>query len=348
MISDFLKRQKRNLQDRENDMKKELDSIRIEIEETQKFILILDEGRDKLLHTVSPYSSDDADERKMQELRRKQHELEEKYQSLSEELDSLSKLLSEYDECIDDAFDLEYRGGKLNSSSAKDLFPDQNKDFYLQLLTEQDQEKVNAAKELFDSFSPLFTIATYRLDIAQKFMDFDPERSRKEILDVSDTVENCISEMDRILSMISPIDYQNKSLKEALEQEFHRMHEASGVKIHFDYQGDKEPSSKVVCSSVYQMIQEICFCMVEYDRPAEIHVDIRCDDRENHRLVRIKLYDHGLTEGSSTSKDSFTENWYQDKLCLVKEKIFLLSGTMDIKSSVSGETHITIKVPFEE
>ncbi|MGN0171040.1 MAG: hypothetical protein ACI39H_09825 [Lachnospiraceae bacterium] len=328
-------------------MKKDLESLNTEIEETRKFILILDEGRDKILHTVSPFSPEDADEKKIQELKGKLHMLEDKKQSLWAELQSLSNLLMEYDQCIDDAFDLELCKENSKFLTGEEFKTETDGGYKWNLLSELDREKSNTAKELFDSFSPLFTVATYRLDIAQKYMDIDPVRSKKEIIDVSGTVENCISEMNRIISMISPIAFQNKSLKEALDQEFERMKESFGVRIHFEYQVDTEPSSKVVCSSIYQMIQEVCSCMVMYEEPDEIRVAVRCDERKKQKQIKIDFSDCCKKENNSPKADDSLGDWYREKLCLVKEKTYLLSGKLDVNSSVPGQTDICITIPYE-
>lgn len=348
MISDFLKRQKNTLQDKQTAMKNELSSLKTEKEETQKFIAILDEGRDKLLHTVSPYPSDDEDEKKIRELKRKIHILDDEIQSLSDELQSLTKLLSEYDEYIDDAFDLEIKKGKYDQLSMEQMDSNDKEDFNLHLLSDLEQEKTNTARELFDSFSPLFTIATHRLDIAQKYMDVDPERSKQEIVDVSDTVENCISEMNRLLSKISPIDYQNKTLKDALEQEFLRMRETFGVKMDLNYQVQTELTSKVICSSIFQMIQEVCSCMMMHEKPDEINVRMECCQRKEQRQIRIYISDHKAKNEQITSEDVSSKDWYHQKLCLVKEKIYLLAGDLEIKSHDSGETDIVISIPYKE
>ena len=349
MISDFLKRQKNTLVDNQTAMEQELISLKTEKEETLKFIAILDEGRDKLLHTVSPYMSEDEDEKKIRELKKKLHTLEEQIKTLSEELQSLTKLLSEYDEYIDDAFDLEIKKGKYNQLSIDQLDVEKKEDFNFHLLSDLEQEKTNTARELFDSFSPLFTIATHRLDIAQRYLDVDPERSKKEIVDVSDTVENCISEMNRLLSKISPIDYQNKTLKDALEQEFVRLREICGVKMSLDYKIQKELSSKVICSSIFQMIQEACSCMMMHEKPSEIHVRVECCCKKDQQ--QIKIYISNLPSKNSqvySSTDSSSEKWYQEKLCLIKEKIFLLAGDLEIKTQDAGKTDIVISIPYKD
>lgn len=209
----------------------------------------------------------------------------------------------------------------------------------LQILDIQEKERHRIARDLHDTTLQNLSHLVHNIELSSLYIDKDPIRARLELEVVNKKLKSVIQEMRNIIFDLRPMTFDDFGIKESFERLVDKLKETS--KISIDYNIDNiNCNNSLILMTIFRIVEECLNNAIKHSGGSKIFFEIKKDDNDNCIIV---VSDNGVSFDSkniSSSKDGHFG------LCILEERVKLLSGTMHIDSKPEHGTTIKILVPL--
>lgn len=209
----------------------------------------------------------------------------------------------------------------------------------LQILDIQEKERHRIARDLHDTTLQNLSHLVHNIELSSLYIDKDPIRARLELEVVNKKLKSVIQEMRNIIFDLRPMTFDDFRIKESFERLVDKLKETS--KISIDYNIDNiNCNNSLILMTIFRIVEECLNNAIKHSGGSKIFFEIKKDDNDNCIIV---VSDNGVSFDSkniSSSKDGHFG------LCILEERVKLLSGTMQIDSKPEHGTTIKILVPL--
>jgi two-component system sensor histidine kinase UhpB len=215
---------------------------------------------------------------------------------------------------------------------------ERNERLHTQLLTIQEEERADLARDLHDDVGPfLFAVNIDVASIARLAEALGDE----EILERGRSIREAVSHMQKhvksILGRLRPTGVSEIGLAQAVENLgvfWRRRHPQ--ISIEFDVGAPNVSFGDVVDATLYRLIQESLTNAIRHGRPRTIKVSIMTQADGD---IVLQVSDDGVGLAASTERTGFG-------LAGMQERISALGGTLSVRNHVDGKgTSVTARVP---
>ena len=169
----------------------------------------------------------------------------------------------------------------------------------------------------------------------------DSKNSRDEIKKLITLTKQMINDTRTLtFELSSPLLYEI-GLDAALERLAEQMGERCNIRFHFSC--DKKPSSLDADIRVllFQAVRELLVNAMKHSQAT--HVNVHLEQQENQLFVVVEDNGIGLDSSQLTGRRRKIKGF---GLFSIKERLHLISGSIDIESGSWGGTRVTISVPL--
>lgn len=209
----------------------------------------------------------------------------------------------------------------------------------LQILDIQEKERHRIARDLHDTTLQNLSHLVHNIELSSLYIDKDPIRAKLELEVVNKKLKTVIQEMRNIIFDLRPMTFDDFGIKESFERLVDKLKETS--KISIDYNIDNiNCNNSLILMTIFRIVEECLNNAIKHSGGSKIFFEIKKDDNDNCIIV---VSDNGVSFDSkniSSSKDGHFG------LCILEERVKLLSGTMHIDSKPEHGTTIKILVPL--
>lgn len=225
-----------------------------------------------------------------------------------------------------------------SSDAIYKLVPKKNKksDNNSFILLETDRQRI--AKDLHDTSLQNLTAIVHKVELASMYINQDPIRAKLELSTISNSLKETINEIRDTIFELRPMTFDDFGFRELLDSYIDKETEKKNIKVIFDkYCLNVKEQSILIFT--FRVIKECLGNAVKHSKCSEIHLFI--DDSDNKELV-IDITDNG------TGFDIEEKNLEKNKhfgLIIMKERVKLMQGDIDIKSDKNG-TQVKIMIPI--
>ncbi|CRZ35693.1 two-component system sensor histidine kinase DegS [Herbinix hemicellulosilytica] len=306
---------------RQNQIIEKMKSYQNELAETENIIKSIKEEKSDISKMLSPNSKDYNIEK-----------YEEKLRNIREKIENLNKEIKETENRI---IQLETVLNILNQQKSQI-------DIGLNILELQEQDRQRIARDLHDSTVQNLTSLIHKCELSTKFVDIDPVRTRLELLTISNTLKSVINEIREIIFNLKPMSLDDLGLIMTIERFINQLMNHHDIEIKLKYNEERNDILPVINLSIFRLIQEACNNAIKHANAKCIEIDIKYD--ENH--INITIKDDGKGFDTNEIKERITQDYTGCGLSIMKERVYLLSGTLDIQSKINKGTIINISVPY--
>jgi two-component system sensor histidine kinase UhpB len=218
---------------------------------------------------------------------------------------------------------------------------ERNERLHTQLLTIQEEERADLARDLHDDVGPfLFAV---NVDVA-RIADVAEQRGEAEILERGRSIREAVSHMQKhvkaILGRLRPTGVSEIGFSQAVENLglfWRRRHPE--ISIAFDVGAPSASFGDVVDATLYRLIQESLTNAIRHGRPRSIKVSIVMQAGAD---IVLQVSDDGVGLAASTERKGLG-------LAGMQERISALGGTLVVRNNVDGKgTSVTARVPCQE
>lgn len=214
----------------------------------------------------------------------------------------------------------------------------------LNILELQERDRQRIARDLHDSTVQSLTSLIHKAQLCSRLVDMDPVRSKLELSTMSNTIKSVINELREIIYNLKPMSLEDLGLLLTVERYTNQLMMNHDIKIKISHNEEKISLRPVIKLSLFRLIQEACNNAIKHAEAKSIDLEILY--KENQIDVSVK--DDGKGFDINKIQDCDTQDYSRYGLSIMKERVYLLSGTMKIDSTINKGTIVTITVPISK
>ena len=309
-----------------------------QIKEIEDQIERIEEDFDFAYEAFSPISKEYGRTKdKIGQLKKEKEELEKRQQEIKEELSlkiekrrELCGLLGE----LDTAETMDEQSQKIQEEAGNSVG--------VRIIEEQERERRRIARELHDTIVQNITAMIYRLEFCQQVMDADPIRAKLEMQLIINTIRSSVDDMREVVYNLRPMSFDDIGFEETLTHAVKKLQENTDMKIDFSVEGNAERLSPAYELTILRIIQEATSNSKKYSQSEKLQIILSYQESE----IELRIIDkgNGFIVGEIKSEQQNTGFG----ISMMKERVHLLEGQIDIRSEKDEGTEIVVVLPKKE
>lgn len=333
MVSSYLEKLQNEYLEEKLNIEKELNNLQIQMKENIEFIKLLEEAPDSSFESFTPRAVNPQNKNKIQSLKDDQKVLSEK---IEEERKKYSLCVSKMDELSSII-----KVAKKTMIKKNKIVPIDDEIYRLTLLEMQENERQRISRELHDSTVQNLTSLVHKAELCSKLVDLDSVRCKLELTMMSKTLREIINETRHMIYNLRPMSFDDIGLHETIERSIENLENNESKKINFSVIGEPYQIKPVIGITLLRIIQEACSNAIRHARPSLIQVILKY---EKDKII-VQIEDDGIGFNYVDSNIEVRADNSGFGLSMMKERVYLLSGSININSKVNCGTKITVEVP---
>lgn len=312
---------------------KELNRLQLKSRETEKFILLLEETNDPNYESFTPREVNSRNKKKILELEEEQKEIQESIAREKTHFDSCQEKLAELEQVIKEA---------KNTAARNELDIFNNEKYRASVLETQENERQRISRELHDSTVQNLTSMVHKTELCSKLVEMDPLRCKLELTTMSKTLREIINDTRQMIYNLRPMSFDDIGLDVTIERALDKLEYSETRSINFSVEGEPYQIKPIIGITLLRIIQEACNNAIHHANPTLIQVILKYEEDD----VSVVVTDDGTGFDVKANDTNFREDNSGFGLSMMKERVYLLSGTIHIESEIGKGTSITVKVPI--
>lgn len=214
----------------------------------------------------------------------------------------------------------------------------------LSILEAQEIERQRIARDLHDTTVQNLTSMVHKAELCIKLIDIDTIRAKLELNTMSNTIKSVINDMRGIIYNLKPMAIEDLGLTVTVQRYANKLMDLNNIDINIEANEEPKKILPVIKLTVFRVIQEACNNILKHADASMIDIKIQYEKD----YLKITVKDNGKGFNSEKLLITNSEETSSFGLSIMKERISLLSGSLEIKSEKGKGTSIFIKVPLTE
>ena len=341
MVVSYLEKIREQYQEKRIDANSRLVAAQNEYKENTEFIKLLEVNNDPNFESFTPRQVNGFNKTKISELEARQKQLSNIMSDIRGELSSIDNEVYELNSVIKVA--REKNCDISNSILDNDEYRDEAR-VKLALLETQENERQRIARELHDSTVQNLTSLIHKTELCLKLMDTDTIRCKLELTSMSKILRDVIEDTRNMIYDLRPMSFDDIGFDITVERFLDKIKLISGTNIAFSIEGRTYPIKSVVGITLLRVIQEACNNAIKHSDATSIQVKLIY----NPSRFTVQIDDDGKGFKINLDENVSREDNSGFGLSMMKERIFLLSGELEIESSPGKGCCVKAHIPIEE
>ena len=208
----------------------------------------------------------------------------------------------------------------------------------LTILNIQEQDRQRIARDLHDTSLQNLAHLIHKIELSSLYIDADPNQAKLELAIVNKRLRETIDEIRSIIFDLRPMTFDDLGLKAALVRLLKNTESELECKIQFDID-DVSCENNLVLASIYRLSQE---SLTNFRKHAESDkLFFSCKNVDGQCILDI------VDEGKGFDCEVPDDGKKHFGFSLMRERVDLLNGKIDILSELGKGTKIHIEIPLE-
>lgn len=299
----------------------------------------LEQKQDSNMNFFSPIGVYEEGEEK-RELLRKAEDLKEELPKLTDKLEQY-KYRKEQIQFIRSAF-IEAQKNSMETTVSEPTSINQEQG--LHILESHEYERNRIAMDLHDSSVQSLTGLVHKTELCMRLMDIDTIRVKLELQTMIDTIKLIINGMREIIYNLRPMSLDNLGLGVTIEAYCLQLKKTSDMEVVFHNLVDEPVLPSIYKVTLYRILQEACCNIVKHAKASKTDVTLSCE-ADNLKLV---VRDNGIGFDTGKTEQPSGEAYYGFGLSMMKERVVLLGGKIQLDSVIGEGTTVSVEIPLQE
>lgn len=233
------------------------------------------------------------------------------------------------------------------TKKSKDLFDidNFNRKYRINLLEIQENERKRIARDLHDSTVQSLTNIKHKTELITKIMDIDSIRAKLELQTMNSTLKSTIDEMRTIIYDLRPMSIDDLGLLATIQRYIREVKTNYTVDIMLNIINKEFYILPVINLTLFRIVQEATTNALKHGKATRITINIEYNNSD----IKLSILDNGtgFNTDNINNIDIFKSKLNGFGLSIMKERVFLLSGTIDIISDENSGTNVKVSIPIE-
>lgn len=212
----------------------------------------------------------------------------------------------------------------------------------VQFLETQELERKRIARELHDSTVQNLTNFVHKTELCMKLVDIDTVRAKLELQTMIESIHHTIDDMREIIYNLRPMSIDDLGLIFTISRYINQLNDNySNLKFSYAVIGEEGCNNSIFNLTLFRIIQEACNNAMKYSKGKNVVVTIEYLTDKIHLEVRDDGV--GFNTDQLVKKRNITSGF---GFSIMKERVYLLGGKIEILSKKNNGTKIIIDVPY--
>lgn len=208
-------------------------------------------------------------------------------------------------------------------------------DLILMNIQEEDRQRI--ARDLHDTSLQNLAHLTHKIELSSLYIDQDPVKAKLELSLVNKILRETIEEIRNTIYDLRSMTFDDLGLKTAFERLLDNLNDSGKYTIKSEID-NVSCDNELVLVFIYRVVQE---CLNNINKHAEAkEICFICSNETDRCVIEISDDGKGFDKDVSVSGKHFG-------LSLMKERIGMLNGKIDISSQIGIGTKVHIEVPLK-
>ena len=179
-------------------------------------------------------------------------------------------------------------------------------------------------------------------EIAARLFDMDPNRAKEELDSLKSAAMTTFQKVRVFITELRPMMLDDLGLIPTIRRYVDTFKEQTGVDVNLSIQGVDRRLESYVEVMIFRALQELMSNAVRHNQDLPMKLQITVQLIIDEHLVKVAVGDNGKGFNSEAAGKSGGFG-----LKLIRERVEMLGGTMDIDSSSGQGTRILFQIPVE-
>lgn len=334
VISYLEKLQSEYTQDKLN-VEKELYDLQIHLRENVEFIKLLEESNDPNYEALTPRQVNSKNKSKILELKEEQKEIQKAIENqktykleCEQKLDELMTVLNKA------------KREMIESNQENELM---DESYRITLLETQENERQRISRELHDYTVQNLTSLVHKTELCSKLVEMDPVRCKLELSMMSKTLRDIINDTRQMIYNLRPMSFDDIGLDVTIERALDKIESSESKKINFMVEGEPYQIKPVIGLTLLRIVQEGCSNAIRHAAASYVQVVLTY----HPDMISVKIEDDGKGFDTDHLSTESREDNSGFGLSMMRERVYLLSGNIEIESKIGNGTKIIVNVPIK-
>lgn len=341
MVCDYLEKLHGEYLEQKINADKIMADLQVKLKENIEFIKVLEESTDTGYELFSPREVNSKARIQVRELKNHQKEILEQIEEAKNRQTEIVEKINELTSVIKVAKTSIVKQVESDTDEDNKVELDSNV-YRLSLLEIQENERQRISRELHDSTVQNLTSIVHKTELCSKLVDMDPIHCKLELSMMSKTLREVINDTRQMIYNLRPMSFDDIGLEITIERAIDKIRNEKSCNIRFFVEGDSYPIKPVVGITLLRIIQEACNNSIKYAEANIITVKMLYEEE----AVIVSIEDDGKgfdVENLDVTRRNDNSGF---GLSMMKERVYLLSGEIEIQSQINAGTRIRVKVPI--
>lgn len=338
MITEYLEKLYQEMYEKKVSFERDYKKNELLLKENIQFIYTLEDSLDKNYDSFSPRNKNHEIYDKINELKSEKIKIRTYSEKLEIKISDLNEHLAELEKILKIA--------RENTKTAEDneILIQEDEVFHKKILETQEMERQRIARELHDSIVQSLTAMVHKIEFCTKLVDMDTIRCKLELQAMSKTVKKIIEDMRKVIYDLRPMSLDDIGLNVTLEQEIAKLRNRGKFQVDYHTEGTPGKISSLISLSVLRIIQEACNNIMKHANARTVRIIVSYEKEK----ICLKVEDDGCGFDVDSIQHIYREDGSGFGISMMKERVYLLSGKIDIQSTEGKGTTILVEIPIDK
>lgn len=330
MVSKYLENTRDHLLQQNVDLKEKEVILQNHLKENIRMIQMLEENNDPNYAAFTPREVNGYNKSKIEELKKEQKDIEENLTQLKIDMSDLTCKINEINSVI-----------RVVNSYSSDSTREKDK---FKILEIQEKERQRIARDLHDSTVQNLTSLVHKTELCMKLIDLDPIRCRLELSSLSKTLHDVIDDTRQMIYDLRPMSIDDIGFEVTVERYLDKIQNCSTIKFYYKVEGNPYKIDSVTSLTLFRIIQEACSNSIKHSEASRVDILLNYLPES----LQLKIVDDGKGFDLSDKPETTREDNSGFGISIMRERIYLLSGKIDVYSEPEKGCHIKISIPINK
>ncbi|TCO79356.1 sensor histidine kinase [Marinisporobacter balticus] len=211
----------------------------------------------------------------------------------------------------------------------------------IEIIKAQEEERQRVAREIHDGPAQSMANVVIKAEICEKLFDRDMEKAKYELTLLKNIVRGSLKDVRRIIYNLRPMSLDDLGLVPTLQRLFINFEDETKISVNFSVNINSEIGDAIIQLSLFRIVQEALNNIRKYAKTSKVMVKLEVIDKR----INLLIIDDGVgfdvqcKLGANNKENGFG-------LFIMKERVELLKGKIDIQSDVGMGTRIRATIPL--
>ncbi len=211
------------------------------------------------------------------------------------------------------------------------------------VINAQEAVRQRLSQQMHDGPAQALSNFILQTDIATRMFDIDPEKAKDELLNLRTAAMNTFQKVRIFITELRPMMLDDLGLFPTLRRYIETMKEQTGNEINLTIKGQERRLEPYLEVMIFRAVQELVSNAMRHntDNPSRLQINVFAALEDNQ--IKVTVTDNG--------KGCDPQNMPQSSglgLKLIRERVDMLGGFMDVDSSVGQGCKVSFQVPALE